>query len=152
MSAIKQQIEQDLKTAMLSGDKELATTLRGLKSAILYEEVAQGKRDEGLDDTTIMTVLQKEAKKRQDSADLYDQGNDAQRRDKELAEKAVIGKYLPKEMTDEELNTLIDGVVADKGPLTQQTMGIIIGQVKQGSKGQADGARIAQAVRERLSE
>jgi uncharacterized protein YqeY len=151
MSTIKQQLEQDLKAAMLSGDKELATTLRGLKSAILYEEVAAGTRDKGLDDTSVITVLQKESKKRQDSADLYEKGNALERRDKELAEKAVIAKYLPKEMTDDELNNLLDKVISEKGPLSQQTMGVIIGQVKQESQGQADGGRIAQAVRGRLT-
>lgn len=152
MSTVKQQLDQNLKAAMLAGDKELATTLRGLKSAILYEEVAAGKRDEGLDDAATIAVLQKEAKKRQDSADLYEKGGDAQRRDKELAEKEIIAGYLPAELSDEELAKLIDQAIEDKGPLTQQTMGQIIGEVKNASKGQADGGRIAGAVRERLAQ
>lgn len=151
MANVKQQIEQDLKTALLAGDKDLATTLRGLKSTILYEEVALGQREKGLDDQAITAVLKKEAKKRQDSADLYDQGNEPQRRDKELAEKAVIAKYLPAELTDEEINKLIDEVVAKTGPVSLQTMGVVIGQVKAASSGAADGSRVAQLVKERLS-
>lgn len=150
MSTIKERLEQDLKTALLSGNKDLVTTLRGLKSAILYEEVAQNKRDSGLDDAGVTSVLQKEAKKRQDSADLYDKGNDSERRDKELAEKAIIQKYLPAELSDEELGKLIDEVVADNGPLTTQAMGVIIGKVKQKSEGKADGSRIAAAVKQKL--
>lgn len=71
---LKQKIEQDIKTAMLAGDKTLVMTLRGLKSAILYIEVAQGIRDTGLPDAEVIDLLAKEAKKRQESADLYKQG------------------------------------------------------------------------------
>lgn len=68
---LKQRIDQDLKQALLGGDKVLATTLRGLKSVILYAEVAKGVREQGLDDEEILRLLAKEAKKRQESADLF---------------------------------------------------------------------------------
>jgi uncharacterized protein YqeY len=74
MSSTKQQIDADLKTAMLAGDKTLVTTLRGLKSAILYVEVAENAREKGLPEDAVVAILQKEAKKRQESADLYLQG------------------------------------------------------------------------------
>jgi hypothetical protein len=151
MSSIKQQIDKDLKTALLEGNKELVTTLRGLKSSLLYEEVAAGKREDGLDDAAVITVLQKEAKKRQDSADLYDKGGDVNRRDKELAEKTVIDKYLPDALSDEELNKLVEEAITKNSPVSLQSMGVIIGQVKQAAAGQADGSRIAQVVRERLA-
>jgi uncharacterized protein len=151
MSNIKQQLEKDLKVALLAGDKELVSILRGLKSAILYEELAKGQRDKGFDDPDVITVLQKEAKKRQDSADLYEKGGNNERRDQELAEKTVIQQYLPAELTDEELNVLIDKAIETHGPLTGQTMGVIIGQTKQAAEGKADGGRIAAAVRQRLS-
>ena len=61
---IKEQLEIDIKTAMLAGEKTLVTTLRGLKSAILYAEVAAGSRDEGLSDDVVVGLLQKESKKR----------------------------------------------------------------------------------------
>lgn len=151
MSTIKQQLDQDLKAAMLASDKDLVTVLRGLKSAILYEEVAKGEREEGLDDTSIIIVLQKESKKRQDSADLYAQGGDNKRRDKELAEKAVIAKYLPAELSDEELGVLVDAAITEFGR-EQQKMGQIIGHVKQAAAGKADGGRIATAVRQKLEQ
>lgn len=149
MSSIKQQLDQDLKAAMLGGDKDLVVVLRGLKSAILYEEVAKGERSEGLDDVAVTAVLQKEAKKRQDSADLYDKGGDTERRDKELSEKQVIAKYLPAELTDEELAGLVDEAIEKLGK-DQKNMGQIIGSVKQAAAGKADGGRIANAVREKL--
>lgn len=147
---IKQQIDQDIKTALLSGDKDLTTTLRGLKSAILYAEVASGEREQGLPDKDVIVVLRKEAKKRQDSADLYEKGGEFVRRDKELAEKQVIEKYLPQQLSDKELSGLVDEVIKSEGQPTPQTMGKIIGQVKQKATGLADGSRIATAVRQRM--
>jgi uncharacterized protein YqeY len=148
---LKQQLDQDIKKALLSGDKEQVTALRGLKSAILYAEVAAGARENGLDDEAVVEVLRKEAKKRQDSADLYEKGGNTQRRDAELQEKALIETYLPQQMSDEQLGKLVDEAIVANGELTPQTMGKIIGHVKQSSKGEADGARIAAAVKERLS-
>ena len=148
--SIKQQIDQDLKAAMLSGDKILVTTLRGLKSSMLYAEVAAGKRDDGLDDASVIDILSKEAKKRQESADLYHKGGNAERAEAELAEKQVIERYLPAQLSDEELGTLVDKAIAEVGVSGPQAMGQVIGKVKQASKGQADGGRIAKAVKERL--
>jgi uncharacterized protein len=87
---IKEQIDRDLKAAMLGGDKVLTTTLRGLKSAILYAEVASNQREAGLPDNEIVNLLGKEAKKRQESADLYRQGGNNEKAEAELAEKSVI--------------------------------------------------------------
>lgn len=145
---IKDQLNQDLKTAMLAGDKTLATTLRGLKSAILYVEVANGNRDEGLSDDAIIEVFTKEAKKRQESADLFAKGGNQEKAEAELTEKTVIEKYLPAQLTDEELAVVIDQVVAEAGA---ESMGPIIGRVKQLTHGKADGQRIATAVKERLA-
>lgn len=147
---LKQQLEQDLKAALLAGDKDRVTTLRGLKSVILYEEVAKGAREQGLTDDAILALFAKEAKKRQESADLYVKGENQPKADAELAEKAIIEEYLPKQLTDEELAAVVDGVISSTGAVTPQMMGQLIGQVKQKTEGRADGARIAKAVKERL--
>lgn len=147
---LKQQLEQDVKKALLAGDKELATTLRSLKSVILYAEVAKGVREEGLGDEEILSLFSKEAKKRQESADLYKQGGNESRAAAELAEKAIIEAYLPKQLSDEELAAIVDEVVTELGVSGPQAMGQVIGQVKQKSANQADGARIAQLVKQRL--
>ena len=112
---LKAHLDQDLKTALLAGDKTLATTIRGLKSVILYEEVAKGARDQGLSDDAIVVLFAKEAKKRQESADLYTQGGNGERAAAELAEKMVIEGYLPKQLSDEELTMLVDATVAEMG-------------------------------------
>lgn len=147
---LKQQLEQDLKTALLAGDKDRVTILRGLKSVILYAEVAKGSREQGLSDEDILTLFAKEAKKRQESADLYTKGGRQEKADAELAEKAVIEAYLPKQLTDEELIKIVDDVVGSFDSPTPQLMGQIIGKIKQATEGRADGARIAQLVKERL--
>jgi uncharacterized protein YqeY len=148
---LKERLDQDLKAALLGGDKVLATTLRGLKSVILYAEIAKGDRETGLPDAEIITLFAKEAKKRQESADLYKQGGSEDRAASELAEKEVIQKYLPQQLSDEELGQAIDGVIAGMDVSGPQGMGQVIGAVKKTVGSQADGARIAQMVKERLN-
>jgi len=147
---LKARIDQELKKALLAGDKLLPTTLRGLKSVILYEEVAKGVREQGLSDDEIIALLSKEAKKRQESADLYRQGGNEEKAAAELAEKKVIEAYLPSQLSDEELSKLVDETIAELGVSDPSAMGQVIGAVKQKTAGQADGARIAQLVKERL--
>jgi uncharacterized protein YqeY len=148
---LKQQIEQDLKTALLAGDKERALTLRSLKSAILYVEVAKGAREDGLPEDEMIAILSKEAKKRQESADLYTQGGREDRAATELAEKTIIEGYLPKQLSDVELQAIVDEAVNQAGAGGMQAMGQVIGVVKQKAGAAADGARIARLVKERLS-
>lgn len=147
---LKQRLEQDLKTALLAGEKERATTLRGLKSVILYAEVANGSREQGLADAEILGLFAKEAKKRQESADLYVRGGDQQRADTELAEKKIIEEYLPQQLSDKELGAIVDAAIADVGATGPQAMGQVIGTVKQQVGNTADGSRIAALVKERL--
>jgi uncharacterized protein len=148
---LKARLDQDLKSALLAGDKVLATTLRGLKSAILYAEVAKGVRDTGLSDDDVIALFAKEAKKRQESADLYTQGGNAEKAAAELTERKVIEAYLPKQLSDDELATIIDDVIKQLGATGQSAMGQVIGAVKQRTAGQADGGRVAQLVKERLT-
>jgi uncharacterized protein YqeY len=147
--SLKQQIDSDIKQAMLAGNKTLVTTLRGLKSSILNEEVAKGVRDKGLSDEDITTLFVKEAKKRQESADLYKQGGNIDKAAAELAEKELIEKYLPEQMSEEELSVLVDEAIEQTGS-DPAKMGQIIGAVKQKAGASADGAVIARLVKEKL--
>ncbi len=147
---LKQQIDQDLNAAMLAGDKFLATTLRGVKSAVLYAEVAANKREEGLADADMLAVLRKEAKKRQESADLYKRGGSEDRAASELAELKAIQKYLPPEMSEADLQRVVDQAIAEIGDITPQMMGRVIARVKELTDGSVEGGRIATAVKERI--
>jgi uncharacterized protein YqeY len=148
---IKQQIDQDLKTAMLAKDADRLSVLRGIKTAVLYEEVAKNVRDVGLSDPEVTVILQREAKKRQESADLYIQGGSKERADKELTEKKVIEGYLPVQLTEDELKVVIETAITNLGDDTPAAMGRIIGAVKAKAGGAAEGAVIAKLVKERLN-
>jgi hypothetical protein len=140
-------LEQDLKTAMLARDSETTEVLRGLKSAILYYKVANMKRDEVLSDAEVINIFAKESKKRQESAELYKQGNDQSRADKELSEKNIIDQYLPKKMSIEELESLIDQLVKDN---PEANMGQLISMAREKTQGSAEGGDIARIVKEKL--
>lgn len=151
MNNLKQRLTDDVKVAMLAGDTLRLECLRGLKSAILYAEVAAGKREQGLDDTEIEALFAKEAKKRQESADLYVKGGSQDRADKELSEKAIIEEYLPKQMSEAEVAQVVDAVVAELEVSDMQAMGRVIGEVKKRCGNAADGSIVARLVKEKLS-
>ncbi|MGI9027920.1 MAG: GatB/YqeY domain-containing protein [Candidatus Saccharimonadales bacterium] len=149
---IKQTIDQDIKSAMLAGDKPLVEALKTVKSAILYAEVAAKKREEGLAEPEVVAILQKELKKRGEAAQLYDQGGNAEQAASERYEETVIQKYLPAQLDEAAINVLIDQAVAEyNGELNGQAMGKLIGAVKQKAGGAADGALVARLVKARLS-
>lgn len=147
---LEQQLEQDIKTALLAGESTKATTLRGLKATLLNVKVAEGKRDSGLTDDEVLAVFAKESKKRQESANLYIEGGDQTRADAELTEKAIIDTYLPAQLDEAELTQLVETVIADTGASGMQAMGQVIGQVKAKAGPAADGAVIARIVKEKL--
>jgi uncharacterized protein YqeY len=126
-------------------------TLRNLKAAILNEEVAQNKRDEGLDDETIEQILAKEVKKRNESAALYDQNMRQDAAADERREAEIISKYLPAQLTEAEVKTFVDAAVAELNATSPQMMGQVIGHVKKQLGNTADGATIAKLVKEALN-
>jgi uncharacterized protein YqeY len=148
---IRQKLDDDVKAAMIAGDKLRVETLRGLKTVILYADVATKTRDTGgVDDEAILALFAKEAKKRQESADLYVKGGSQERADKELAEKAMIEAYLPQQLSEAELGKLVDDAIAVTGATEVKDMGKVIGVVKSKAGNTADGAAIAKVVAERL--
>ena len=148
---LKQQIDKDIKSALLSQDQFTVNTLRGLKSAILYAEVASEKREEGLDDEAIGVVIAKEVKKRAESAELYIKGRNKEMADKELNEKALLEKYLPKQLADDEIGEIVDNVMNEMQDVTIKDMGKIIGLVKTRTGSSADGSKISEIVKNRIN-
>lgn len=147
---IKDTLTQDLKTALLNRDADRTMILRGLKGVILDAEIAAGVRGSGLKDDAIIALFQKEAKKRQESADLYKNAGELERAEKELFEKSVIETYLPKQMTEEEISGLVSVAIVEANASDVKDMGRVIGLVKEKTKGAADGAVIARLVKEQL--
>lgn len=148
---LEDRIEQDLKTALLAHDAQRVSVLRGLKSVILNVKVAEGKRESGLSDDEVLAIFSKEAKKRQESADLYEQGGSAEKAEAELAEKAIIEEYLPEQLSEDELAKLIDEAIAATGAKEQKDMGKVIGMVRSKAGSAADGALIAKLAKEKLA-
>ncbi len=148
---LEQRIEDDIKSALLAGEKTRVTTLRGLKSTLLNVKVAEGKRDTGLSDEEVINIFSKEAKKRQESAELYVQGGSQERADKELVEKAVIEEYLPKQLSEDEIASIVAEVIAETGATEQRDMGKVIAGVRAKTAGSADGSIIARLTKEKLS-
>ncbi|MDQ3158855.1 MAG: GatB/YqeY domain-containing protein [bacterium] len=148
--SLKSQINDDLKIALLGGDKEAAITLRGLKSSILNKEVETGTRDQGLDDESIVQILKKEVKSRLESAELYKKGDAQDKADKELSEIKLIEKYIPEAMSEEEVSKIVDAVLSEMGKIEMKQMGQAIGAVKEKAGPTADGSLIAKLVKERV--
>ena len=149
--ALKARIDAELKTALLGGDKFAAQVLRGLKAAILNEEVAAGKRDEGLDDGSIEQVVAREIKKRNESATLYEQNDRAEAAADERKEAELLSAYLPAQLSEDELKTIIDAAIATIGASSPADMGKVIGAVKAKVGTTADGATIAGLVKQALN-
>lgn len=149
--SIKQQLDQDLKAAMLAKDVQKVSALKGLKSVILNTEIATGKRDQGLSDDEIITLFQKEAKKRQESADLYAKAGASERAEAELVEKAITEVYLPEQLTEDEILAEVKKAIETTGAREPKDMGKVIGAVKASLGAQADGAVIARLAKQELS-
>ena len=148
--ALKAQLDNDLKAALLGGDRFRAEVLRGLKAVILNEEVSQGKRDEGLDDTTIETLIVREVKKRADSAAQYEAAGRPELVEAETAESKVLEEYLPQQASEADIKKVIDETIAAMGVSGPQAMGQEIGAVKGKLGNAADGGTIARLVKESL--
>lgn len=147
---VLQQLEQDLKAAMLAGDTQRVTVLRSLKSAITYARVAGKTKVDILAEAEILQIFAREAKKRQESADGFVAGGSPERAVNELAEKAIIEAYLPPALSEAEVIKLVDEAVAKLSEKSPKAMGQVIAEVKSASGGRADGALIAKLTKERL--
>lgn len=147
---LKQQLQSDLKAAMLSGDKPRVEALKMLKTAITYKEVELGNRDSGLTDEQIIEVFIKESKKRADAAQMYEDAGRTEQAAGERFEQELISSYLPTQASDEEVQAAINEVVADLANPSLQQMGQVIGAVKAKLDQSADGARIARLVKQKL--
>lgn len=148
--ALKERINADLKTALLGGDRFKGEVLRGLKASILNEEVAKNMRDAGLDDSAIEQVIAREVKKRQESAELYEQNGRPEAAETERNEAEVLGTYLPKQLTNDELQAIIAETIKDLGASGPSDMGKVIGAVKIKVGTTASGQVIAELVKQSL--
>lgn len=143
-------IQADLKSAMIARDSLKTQALQGLKASILNEEVAKKIRDTGLDDEAIEQLIAREVKKRDEAAELFDRGGNHESAEKERAEKVILSLYLPEQLSEPELEAIVDEIVAEIKPEGVKDMGRVIGAVKARTGNAGDGAIIAKLVKNRL--
>lgn len=152
MSSRKEQLQADLTTAMKAKDPLTVSTLRLALAAVMNAEVA-GKQQVTLSDDEVLAVIATEARKRAESAEVYDQAGRAEMADKERAEAEVLKAYLPTEMSDADLQAVVAAqiaAVAGTGLEGPKAMGAVIKAVRAQVGAAADGGRIATAVKAAL--
>jgi hypothetical protein cdiviTM7_02614 len=151
MSALKARITDEMKAALLGGNRFRGDVLRNVKAAILNEEVSLGKRDEGLNDAEVEKVLAREVKKRVESAELYRSNGRAELAEPEEQEAEILREFLPEQLSEAEVMAIVEDVVASMDGVSMQKMGQVIGVVKQEVGNAADGALVAKIVKEKLT-
>jgi uncharacterized protein YqeY len=151
--SLKQTLKTDLTTAMKARDELTVSTLRMTLAAIMNAEVA-GTAAVTLTDDKVLAVLRSEAKKRSESAEIYEQNGRAESATKERAEAEIIARYLPAAMNDAALSALVADEVAKAvaaGHSGPKAMGGVIKAVRERAGSDADGARISAAVKAALA-
>jgi uncharacterized protein len=141
--AILEQVQADTRTAMKAGERDRVAALRLVADA-LQKDAKEGGGDE-------IAVLRRERKRRLEAAEAYREGGSDERAASEEAEAREIERYLPAEISDEELATAVDAAIAETGASAPGDMGKVMGAVMPKLGGRADGKRVSTAVRERLS-
>lgn len=147
--SLEQKIMADLKTAMLAKDEKSLRSLRAIKAAILLAKTSEGAGGELKEDDEIK-LLQKLVKQRKDSLEIYQQQNRTDLAQKEQEEIEVIEKFLPKQLSAEELQLEIKKIIAETGATSSADMGKVMGAATKKLSGKADGKTISAAVRELL--
>ncbi|MFC4058576.1 GatB/YqeY domain-containing protein [Planomonospora corallina] len=150
MSALKEKLKADLTASMKSKDEIRTRTIRMALAAVNVEEVS-GKTARELTDDEVVKVLTKEAKKRREAAEAFAGAGRTEQAQAERDEQAVLEEYLPAQLSDAELAALVDEAIAESGASGPQAMGQVMKVLNPKVAGRAEGGRVAQAVRARLT-
>ncbi len=148
--SLKQQIDNDIKKAMLAKQKDELEALRSIKSLILIAETDKGAPEEISTDRE-NKLLVTAAKQRKESADVFSQQNRPDLADKELFQLDVIRRYLPKQLSDDELESAVKSIIAQVNAKGLQDLGKVMGIATKSLSGQADGKQISEQVKRLLS-
>ncbi len=147
--SLQDKLNEDMKAAMKKGDKLRLETIRmvraQMKDAQIAKMAALSPEDE-------LGILQNAAKKRREAIEMYKKGGRDDLLEKEMAELAILGDYLPKAMTQAEVLAIIDATIQETNAKTASDFGKVMGKVVQQTKGRADGKVVQQLVRERLGQ
>ena len=150
--SLKERIGEDIKSAMKAKDKIRLETVRSIKKVILEKEVAlRPKGQDSLTEEQEIELLAQQAKQRRDSIEQYRNGGREDLAEKEAQELAIIETYLPKQLSDDEINTVLDEIITSVGATTAKDLGKVMGVAMKQLKGKADGKKIQEMVKEKLS-
>jgi uncharacterized protein len=147
---LEQKIMAELKTAMLAKDEKALRSLRAVKAAILLAKTAEGGSGE-LKEEDEIKILQKLVKQRKDSLEIFTQQNRSDLAQKEKEEIEIIEKFLPKQLSPEELRDIISKIIASTGASSPADMGKVMGAANKELSGKADGKTISLIVKELLA-
>ncbi|GBF41819.1 YqeY-like protein [Leptospira ellinghausenii] len=147
---LQETINSDLKTALKAKDEKVLGTLRLMKAEIQYELTKTGASE--LSDTAVMQILKSNYKRRKDTALEYDKAKRPDLSSKEIEEAEIISRYIPKEVSEEEINIAVKEAVTQLGASGPQDMGKVMGNVMAKFKGQnIDGSKVSSLVKQALS-
>jgi uncharacterized protein YqeY len=150
MATLFDQVSSDIRTAMKAHDKVRLEALRNIKKYFLEAKTAPGANDT-LEDDAALKILQKLAKQGEDSAATYQQANRQELADAELAQVEVIRSYLPKPLTEAEIEAQVKDIIAQTGAEGMKDMGKVMGLASKQMAGKADGKTISAIVRKLLA-
>jgi uncharacterized protein len=137
------QIQDDVKDAMKAGERDRVHALR-----LIVNELQKAAKENGADE---VEVLQRERKRRLEAAEAYRDGGAADRAEAEEREAEIIGSYMPEQISDEDLGAIVGDAIAESGATSPKEMGQVMALVMPQVKGRADGKRVSNAVKEKLT-
>jgi hypothetical protein len=142
--SLQERISQEIKTAMLAKDADRLSALRMLKSTMGYAQIE--RKTETLSDADVVSIVQKEVKKRRDSVEQFEKGGRPELAAKEKQEIAVLESFLPEPLSAEELEQLVRATIQELGATTKKDMGTVIKAVQAKAAGRADGKTVSGLV------
>lgn len=150
MNTLENKIQTDLTNAIKSKDIKTANVLRSIKTAFTeFKTSPNGKKEP--EDSDLLKILQKLAKQRKESGDLYKTNNRPDLAENEYAESEIVSQYLPKMLSDEAISKIVDTTIEKLGVTSIKDMGKVIGFITKTYAGQVEGSVVSKMVREKLS-
>lgn len=145
--SLKEQIIDDMRLALKSGDKEKLNTIRFLLAQIKNAEIDKGQE---LNEDELLGVIAREVKKITEAAEEFRQGGNSERAEKELKEAGILKAYLPEPLSEEEIEKLVDEAINKTGASSIKGMGVVMKELIPATRGRADGKLVSEIVRRKL--
>jgi len=148
---LKEKIQKDMILALKGQQKSESSVLKMLLSAINNGEISARKKDKGLNEEEIQKIIKSETKKRRDSIEAYEKADRRELAEKEKEELLILKKYLPEELSNEETEKITKEIINKLKTSSMQDFGSVMKEVMKKTKGQADGKKVSEIVKQLLS-